>query len=286
MEIFRKLVTIPNIKNCRVATDGAQELVTLKPLAKPPPINITVGEGKEKRTYTITITQQETIDPHSLLQTLRNTQNREPLTDEAVAVRILNLVMGALTFGDKRLAVKGQERNKIMRIDDGKIASDLGGGIECLRAFFTSVRLASGRILLNLNVNHSTFYRPGPLGRLFDDFRKVHFNDLDFLSRYLNRCRVGVTHLPKVMENGEMVWRQKVIVGLARESDGRAKNPDDKPPMKNPPRVPYTGANADEVAFFLEEKDSAGKSTGRGKYITVTRYFQERMYKHLPFFGK
>lgn len=283
MEILSKLLAVPNIRNAQAATDGAQDLVTLKSLGSPPPIKIKVGGDKDSKEYTLTITEQQSFNPDSILKALRNSKNRAPLSDEAVYTRILNIVMGALTFGDSRLAVKGRERNKIIRIDNGKIASDLGGGIECLRAFFSSVRFASGRILLNLNVNHGTFYRPGPLGRLMDEFRNIHSNDLNFFSRYVHMCRVEVTHLPKIEENGKMVWRRQCIWALAKPTDGRPQKPGQTPPMEHPPKVPRVGANADEVEFYWEEKDSAGNPTGRAKYITVTRYFHDSMYTHLPF---
>lgn len=283
MEIFRRLLAVPQIRNARAATDGAQDLVTLQSLGSPPPLTFEIGmsEGTTEK-YTVTITAQAPIDPDDLLKSLRNIKNRAPFEDEAVPIRIFNILMGALTFGDSRLAVRGKERNKIIRIDNGKITSDLGGGVECLRCFFSSVRFASGRILLNLNVNHGTFYRPGPLPRLFDEFRRLHGNDLKFLSRYVRGCRIEVTHLPKIQENGRMTYRQKSIWALAQPSDGRSKDPEKTPPMKHPPNVPYVGANAEEVEFYWEKKDSAGKPTGPAKYVTVTRYFQECMYKHLP----
>lgn len=283
MEIFRKLLAIPNVRNAQAATDGAQDLVTLKTLGSPPPIKVTVGKAGDSKVYTLTLTAQQPITPNAVLSALRNTQNREPLPDEAVAIRIMNIVMGALTFGDSRLAVKGKERSKIIPIDNGKIASDLGGGVECLRAFFTSVRFAAGRMLLNLNVNHCTFYRPGHLTTLFDEFRRIHHYDAEFLSRYVKGCRIEVTHLPKVEENGKMVWRQKCIWGLAKPSDGRPRNTHDPPLMEHPPRVRQTGANADEVEFFEEERDSNGNGTGRGAYISVARYFQKSMCTHLRF---
>lgn len=281
MEIFRKLLAIPNIRNAIAATDGAQDLVTLASIGNPPPLKITVGGAGDTKMYTLTITPQDPVDPHAILKALRNTQHRAPFPDEAVPLRILNILMGALTFGDSRLAVKGKERNKIIRIDNGKISSDLGGGIECLRAFFSSVRFTSGRILLNLNANHSTFYRPGPLARLMDDYKRIHSNDLEFLSRYLKNCRVGVTHLPKIEENGQMVWRQKCIWGLAKPTDGRSQKEGEPDPMQHPPKVPYVGANADEVEFFEDKRDASGKETGQGAYITVAQYFRKRMYTHL-----
>jgi eukaryotic translation initiation factor 2C len=44
--------------------------------------------------------------------------------------------------------------------------ADLGAGLEVIPGFFSSVRLATCRILVNINVRHDAFYRADPLPSL------------------------------------------------------------------------------------------------------------------------
>jgi eukaryotic translation initiation factor 2C len=42
----------------------------------------------------------------------------------------------------------------------------LSAGLEAIRGFFSSVRLATCRVLVNINVRHDAFYRADPLPSL------------------------------------------------------------------------------------------------------------------------
>jgi eukaryotic translation initiation factor 2C len=44
--------------------------------------------------------------------------------------------------------------------------ADLAAGLEVIRGFFSSVRLATFRILVNINIRHDAFYRADPLPSL------------------------------------------------------------------------------------------------------------------------
>lgn len=279
-EIFKKLLKVPKIAQANAATDGAQELVTTVPLGSLYPITISLGtngNGNEEKTYSLKLIQGTTINPQQVLTALRNDDIKDQVEGEATAIRVMNIMMGAVPFRDKRVVIKGRERNKIVRVDAGKQSHDLTGGIECLRAYYSSVRFGAGRIYLNLNVNHGAFYNPGPLINLIDGFKRLHGENRSLLHRYVKTLRVMVTHLPKVPDNGDMVFRERTIWGVAQPSDGADS--------EHPPKVKRTASCATNVEFFEEEKDRHGKPTGKGKYITVADYFKKSTYLHFSHFA-
>lgn len=274
MEVFKKFIKLPAIAKSVPATDGAQELVTLQKLdlQKVSPIEISLGGDDASKKFTLKLEENTSVNPHVVVNALGDPKAREQLPDEASAIRIINMVMGAVPFSDTRVVVKGAARNKIVRIDNQRQASDLTGGIECLRAFFSSVRFGGTRVLLNLNVNHGAFYKPGPLIDLVTGFMQIYGENRHLFNRYVRYLRVNVIHLPPFEEDGARKPRQKVIIGLANPNDGH-----DEP---NPPKVPRLGSCASNVQFFMEDKDNSGKPTGRGKYISVADYF--KMSKYTP----
>lgn len=126
------------------------------------------------------------------------------------------------------------------------IGQDLGGGLTAIRGFFSSVRVATGRILVNVNVCCSAFYRPGPLVNLI----AAHgFGDRYQLEKFLKGARVKTTYTrtPKIRK----------ISALASLSDGQGS---DQPR----PKVPEFGAGPSQVQFWLQEQH---------RYVTVSEFF-------------
>lgn len=126
---------------------------------------------------------------------------------------------------------------------------DLGSGLKAIRGFFTSVRAATNRILVNVNVSHGAFYQEGQLSRLIDAYqqgsRHANYRSLE---KFLKKIRVRTTHL-KVKKNkaGLEVPRVKTIYGLAADEKWRWRN------MTHPPLVTRYGAGPKGVQFWLNE---------------------------------
>lgn len=270
-EIFARLMRHPKIIGAGSATDKAQELVASQNLEDISPITISVNNDHgEMKEYKITLTLSVTINPQTLLQTFRNTNVKTKAPEEDNAVRMMNILMSGYPSKDQGVVIKGATRNKVFWIDTRKQVCDLKGGLECLRGFYSSVRPTAGRMLLNLNVSHGTFFRPGPLCNLVREFEEVFKQDRPIFHRYIKFLRVEVTHLPSREEDGKTVRRRKTIWGCA--------TPDDAKHSPHPSKVPRVGSCANNVQFFEEERDKSGNPTGRGDYISVAAYFKKSMY--------
>lgn len=286
--VFWKLMNESPFKDLSPTTDGSTEIVTLRKLPQIKDIEMFLdveGNGRGdghganlRKKYTVKISEGGVIDQARLIRDLRNKTVQGKIVDEDVIIRALNIVMAKQPYNDEGTVITGKTRNKYFWIDGRKQSANLGGGLECIRGFYSSVRLSAGRILLNLNVNHSAFFATGDLSQLIRDFWRVFGPDNQLLNRYIKGVRVEITHLPKVKnEKGELAYRQKSIWGLATMSDGRKG--------ANPPRVKEYGATPEGVMFFVQDHtdDKSGKPGKPGKsgnltgrWVTVAQYFDNR----------
>ena len=165
---------------------------------------------------------------------------------------------------------------------------NLGAGLKAVRGFFISVRAATSRILLNVQVKHAACYTEGPLGRLISMYLEESGRNMVKLGYFLKKLRVQVTHIVKKTQSSKEIPRIKTIESLAMPGDGHG--------LPHPPMVPKFAAGSTEVKFFLgapeeqfEGKDprsakkggkKVGKPTKTGPaqlqagYISVYDFFQ------------
>ncbi|KAK2871788.1 hypothetical protein FQN49_002828 [Arthroderma sp. PD_2] len=160
-------------------------------------------------------------------------------------------------------------------------AYDLQGGLNALRGFFVSVRSATSRLLVNVQVKHTTCFYDGPLVKLMMATNNLF--GLRQMSGLLKGVRIKVTHLQPKIKNGVEYYRTKAILGLATPKDGKDS--------EHPPKVEGTGAGPADVQFYIDDTPKEGtdkakakvKGKGKGKasqpmvgYITVYDYFRQR----------
>ena len=155
--------------------------------------------------------------------------------------------------------------------------------LAALRGFFSSVRLSTTGILVNVNVSHGTFYLRNDLQNLFPMLHahpEVHATKIPGL---LKGLRVELKHLkPKTII--------RTISGYASPGQGNGYE-------AHPPRVLALGARPRNVEFFeykstkpvmgLKDKENAKKGLlaahnlskchCNGSYISVYDYFKKSM---------
>ncbi|KAK7397876.1 hypothetical protein QQX98_012754 [Neonectria punicea] len=77
-----------------------------------------------------------------------------------------------------------------------------------VRGFFTSVRAATARVLININVSYSAFYQEGPLEQFI-----LRFGDqkgLFKLEAFLKRLRIRTTYLKEKKNKKGPVWNNRL----------------------------------------------------------------------------
>ncbi|KAK2594352.1 hypothetical protein QQS21_007953 [Conoideocrella luteorostrata] len=214
-----------------------------------------VSEGEDQptaraTTYKVRIMFTKTLSMGELIDYMNSTNLAHSCPNKPELTQVLSVFLNHYSKSANKLAVIGP--TKSFALDQNAVRGDLGSGLEFIRGFFSSVRIATCRILVNINVSHAAFYKAGPLQALMNSYG-VH--NTAVLERFLKLVRVHTTHLPeKRNKANEVIPRTKTIFGLARKDDGHR--------LAHPPRVRHHGAGAKDVEFWL---DSAPSSSGAPK---------------------
>jgi hypothetical protein len=163
-------------------------------------------------------------------------------TDQFPMIQAFNILLKHYAKEAGSLVSIGASKTFSLGTDAAKF--DLGRGLDAIRGFFSSVRAATGRVLVNVNVSHAAFYQAGPLDGLMTAFQTGNKYALE---KFLKGVRIQSTHLKeKRNRRGELIPRIKTIRGLASPIDGRHLN--------HPPQVSVYGAGPKHVSFWLESQ--------------------------------
>lgn len=247
--------------------------------------------AKGATTYKVRTSYTKTLNVGELIDYLNSTNLGQTLEEKSELTQGLNIFLNHYVKSANNLAAIGS--TKSFSLNQNAPKWDLGYGLDVIRGFFSSVRIATCRILVNINVSHGAFYHAGPLPALMSSYG-VH--NTVALERFLKLVRVQTTHLPeKRNKANEVIPRVKTIFGLARKDDGHG--------MARTPRVGKHGAGPKEVEFWLDGEAGSsaapkadtkvgaqgkGKGKGKGKpqpqpasaagkYISVFDYFKTSM---------
>ncbi|KAG9379766.1 Stem cell self-renewal protein Piwi [Pyrenophora tritici-repentis] len=231
--------------------------------------------------YKIRVKYTNTLSVGDLVDWMNSTNTAE-FGDKQDITQALNIFINHYAKSAKTLATIGS--SKSFSLGQNATKGDLGSGLEVIRGFFSSVRVATCRILVNINVSHGAFYNAGSLPALMNSYGT---RNTIALEKFLKLVRVQTSHLAeKKNKAGQVIPRVKTIFGLARKDDGHK--------LANRPRITKHGAGAKEVEFWLDGEASApapkpgaegAKGKGKkvptkgpatsGRYISVFDFFKQ-----------
>lgn len=244
----------------------------------------------DPKVYEVTVGHTGTLNPADLLSYLTSSNLEGPLMQQEQIVAAMNVIIGHHPKTEKSVVAVGGNKHFSLDATMGEKAT-LGGGLEALRGFFVSVRAATARVLLNVQVKYLACYQEGPLPMVIGEYQRANPCSLYRLESFLQRMRVRTTHIVRKTSSGRAPI--KTITGLATPADGRSGS--------NPPMVARHGAGPFEVQFFMESKSAQGApvvpaaapTEGKGKrgkkapkagpatpgqYISVGDYFKSSMF--------
>lgn len=212
-------------------------------------------------TYTVRLLLTNTLTVGELVNHLSTSVEKQP------TIQALNILLNHRSRIEDNLVAVGS--NRTFSLGAGTETYSLGAGLLAVRGFFASVRAATARILVNVNVSHGVFYRTGPLIDVMREYHRTHSN-LAGLNSFVSKLRVILRHLPsKKNSKGQEIHRIKTVLGLATPNDGRG--------LDHPPRVPSLGATAKSVQFWMERPTGGNQppSAAGARYISVYNYFHQ-----------
>lgn len=228
-------------------------------------------------TYTVKLDLNKTLSVADLMKYLTSKDLNSLYEGKLQIVQALNILVNHHAKLSNKIVNVGA--SKSFSLVDAE-AQDLEAGLRAIRGFFTSVRAATGRMLLNVNISNTAFYQAVPLDQLIRVFFQSNNRSRGALAQFLKGIRITTNHLKaKKNRSGETIIRAKTIRGLAVPNDGHTS--------AHPPRVKEFGAGPKDVKFWLEQpaqtakpsptpKKKPGKSgPAEDSYISVYDYFKD-----------
>jgi eukaryotic translation initiation factor 2C len=254
------------------------------------------GEGEDDATpnaptYRVRLQYTGALTMSELTDYLTSTQAGALFGSKEEIIQALNIVVGHHPKASSAIASVGA--NKHFRLDAAPSERfNLGAGLLAIRGLFVSVRAATARILVNVQVKHGAFYDDGPVEGLMSAYMRENGPSKVKLGNFLKRLSVNVTHIRRTNRAGQVIPRIKSIVGVATRDDGRSQ--------RHPPIVPDFGAGPREVKFFLGDSGGTPAATipspsgtggkkgkeavkagpdppSQGRYISVYDFFKQSM---------
>ena len=202
-------------------------------------------------------------------------------------IQALNIVVGHHPKAASTITNVGANRH-FDRVSETQDKMSLGAGLRAIRGFVVSVRAATARILVNVQVKSMAFYEEGPLDEIMHVYMQQNGPNKVNLAKFVKRLSVDVTHITRTNKSGRRTPRIKTIEGLATRDDGQSQ--------AHPPIVSQFGAGAKAVQFFLDDAGEGasgklkapgggkkGKKASRagpeapsqGRYVSVYDFFQQ-----------
>lgn len=292
--ITAALAKVPNAK--AVATEGKAQVIYLTQLKLPPSsaVQVEYTEPGKFRVETWNVVFSRPIPiPLDELVTYLGSMKDMPGDDHfpkfPEVLDALGVIIGHTPRADQSVVAVGSGRffaAMDARKDEGIMPH--GSLLTILRGYFQSVRPATGRLLLNVNVTHGIFRRDPPLLNLFTEMGLNKMQEMEragpsgsspnfeynakLLDRFLHRAKVLVK---APVLKGKIV--QRFMSGLAKKGDG--KNEEHPPRHKEPMATEFRGPHS--TKFFLKRPAADSKAAlvpglNYDDYNTVAEYYLKK----------
>ena len=223
------------------------------------------AEGEDEpranaQTYRLRVEETGSLTVSALTNHLTSTNVSTAYADKLPVLQALNIFLGHYAKSSPAVTTVGS--SKSFSLTQAYPKWDLGAGLSALRGFFSSVRVATCRILVNVNVSHGAFYDAIPLDQLIQKYGSANQFNRAKLQSFLKRVRVRVIHLgEKKNKAGESIPRVKTIFGLATKDDGQSlEHPPHFPNLRANPNQIF-GAGPKDVEFFLNDSSGTPSSS-------------------------
>ena len=243
-----------------------------------------LGPNNSSREYTIRIEETSPVlEISDLKNFLSSTTVNAPFSGRESMLQALNIIFGHHAKSSPMISMVGGNKGFNNAKNQHAEQQYLEAGLEAIRGYFLSVRLATFRAIVNVNVCHGAFYKAIRLRDLIDHWTSIEANvenDGETKWRELEAFLKGVNVKTNYLkdENRNQVTQVRSIKSFASTKDGEG--------TKNPPQVEYYAASPYRVFFYLDDekidkevtkqmsKANDNKKSFTNKYISVAKFFK------------
>lgn len=219
-----------------------------------------LAEARRRRTIQLKVQYVTAYTLQNLMDYLQSPSAGGFYADKGGAIQALNIVLARAPNLTPSI---GHTANNVHYPVGGHLLAKtfpLGQGLQAHRGYFASVRMATGRVLLNLNVTHGAFYKPGALLDLMNDFlgNDRGPRNMGKLEKFLRGVRFTTKYTRDVDPNGKAKLDENKNPIRLRKSNT----------IKGFARKPFAGSSQ-QVSF--EWTDASGIK----KTSTIEQYFRQ-----------
>ena len=258
-QIMRIMLGSPDFESRKISivTDFQLNLISLEPL--PEDIRnqkvdyfheaegAARGNAQTYNLHIVPVSEFPFLRISDLLGFLTSTARTAQYPEKASMVQALNILIGHYTVSDPTTIMIGGKRG----FPQSAKFEPLRGGLIAVRGFFSSVRLASHRTLVNVNISHGAFYEAIDLQELMNHLGLSYVP----LETFVKGLKFKTKYLKDKFRN--QITRIKTISSFAHPNDGYGQEP--------PPIVDHSAGSPFQVFFHPKDSDEFAKLTS-GKY--------------------
>lgn len=219
----------------------------------------TAPNAQDRNRVSYRLEYEGPITLEHMMNYLRSPTAGGEYSDQALVLQLLNIIVAKRPHEHTQVTKIGGNKFYPFPVHPAYDPVELQRGLLALRGYFSSVRPAVNRLLLNLNVTSGAFYRPGPLLQLIRD---ASIDDNYQLEAFLHLLKVKVTY--RTAQLGVFMTRVKTIYGFSHPLPKPKKGP---PPID----VPHFG-NAQNVSFQFQDTNQTPPETST---VTVQQYYRQ-----------
>ncbi|KAL2888410.1 Protein argonaute 5 [Ceratocystis lukuohia] len=278
--VFKKIIATieKQVPGITIASEFRSYLVTPKPLPESfanEPFTVELTDTAKLQRFSVSVCAPLTVDMAQVIK--YSTSMVDPADPKGQqfpkfgeAIDALNIVFGSPNFMLPGRHVMGHSR--VFTTDHKAEMHDLALNdyayrfLSAARGYFQSVRLATGRLVLNANVAHSVFIAARSLASMFDQAKPEDLNKL------INRLRVSVPM--RRTPGGPLEHVTRSLEGIALVRDFARKETDSlrfantqNSPGLFPGSVSFKISDANELKQFPKHQNG---------FVTVLDFFQKK----------
>lgn len=277
-----------------VASEYKTKVISLKKLELPENGTVVVdcAEGRRSEKWAVKFDGPESIHLDQLSKYLGD--SKDPGNDHVFPkypdeTDAIGIVLGHTPRQDPNTTAVGSSR--FFAIDDRRIESCQSlseGPISLLRGYYQSVRISTGRLLLNTNVTHSIFRKEIKLDVLFERMNMSQLDRIGNMERFkVSRLHQDLTRMRKLLgrarircqvfddDSKKWITADKSMCGFAEMRDGDKEEAGRRPQFR--PGFPFGSPTS--VKFYLRTPtDESHKKPGLkyDSFVTVSDYYWAR----------
>ncbi|KAM3416787.1 hypothetical protein BST61_g8379 [Cercospora zeina] len=211
-----------------------------------------VKSARDRNTFSFNIKYLDSFSPREMVQYLKSTSSGALYAGRAELLQLLNVIVAKAPNEMGNVRSVGGNKFYPYGGHPGVEFQDLGGGLEALRGYFSSVRPAISRLLVNINVTSGAFFKAQRLLDIFDAR-----GNLEQQEAFVRMLKVEA-HYVKDGQQQAFMKKTKTIVGFAK--------------AVNNVRVKRFG-NANEVKFSYVDRS---RPNAAAREVTVAQYFKQQ----------